>query len=167
MDISEIDAFMAEQKRLQGPLPIWQEGTRKGELSASWNIEDSLGIIRAELRFRCPTQRRQFPSISVLYKQILVYRVDIVSPDECKINPLGARAVGLPASVCGPHCHSWPDNRDYVHSVGFGHMPYRRPIQPQVRRLPQALLWLADEINLTIGPDQRGFEVPPQNDLFG
>lgn len=167
MDIAEIDTFMAEAKSLLGPPPPWQEGTRKGELSASWPIADSLGIARSELRFRCTQQQKQFPSVSVIYRQHLVYRLDMVPAEECKPNPLGAIAFGLPPSVCGPHCHAWPDNRDYVHSVGFGHMPYRRPIQPQVRRLPQALLWLADDINLTIGPDQRGFDVPAQNDLFG
>jgi hypothetical protein len=45
-------------------------------------------------------------------------------------------------------------------------MPYREPIQPQVRRLPLALFWLADRINLTIAPDQRDFDVPSQGELF-
>jgi hypothetical protein len=123
MDIAEVDAFMADQKSLYGPLPTWQEGTRAGELSASWPILDSIGIARAELRFRSARQRLQFPSISVIYRQNLVGRVDIVDPTECKINPPGGAAMGLPASVCGSHCHSWADNRDYVHSNGFGHMP--------------------------------------------
>jgi hypothetical protein len=87
MDTAEIDAFLAEPKTLQGPLPQWSEGSRKGESSASWNLEGSIGIVRAELRFRCATQRRQFPSIAVLYKQVLAFRVDIVPPDECKMNP--------------------------------------------------------------------------------
>lgn len=166
MDIAEVDAFIEEEKTLQGPPPEWQEGTRKGELSATWNIADSIGIVRAQLRFRCARQQRQFPSVSVVLRQNLVYRVDLVDVAVCKMNPPGAHVYGLPAIVCGPHCHAWTDNREYVHSAGFGHMPYRRLIPAQVRRLPQALLWLGDQINLTIGPDQRGFDVPPQSDLF-
>jgi hypothetical protein len=165
MDVDEIDAFYAEAKRLQGPPPHWAENSR-GELSASWNIEDAIGIVRAHLRFRCSRQHRQFPSVSVIYRGGLVYRLDLVDPSECKFNPLGALALNLPAKVCGPHIHGWDDNREYVRSVGLGHMPYRRPLPAQVRRLPQAMLWLAESINLAVAPDQRGFDVPPQAYLF-
>src|SRR5438105_2754293 len=109
MDIDEIDAFYAEAKRLQGPPPAWAENSR-GELSASWNIEDSVGIVRAHLRFRCSRQYRQFPSFSVVYRGSLVCRVDLVAPTECKVNPVGAALLGLPPRVCGPHIRGWPDN---------------------------------------------------------
>jgi hypothetical protein len=166
MDIPEIDAYLAEQKTLQGPPPQWQDGTRPGELSATWNIEDSVGIVRAQLRFRCPLHSPQFPSISVVYRGSLITRLDLVSPDECKLNPPGAAALGLPPKVCGPHWHPWPQNRNYVGSAGFGQLPNREPLPAQVRRLPQALLWLGARINLTIAPDQRNFDVPPQGELF-
>jgi hypothetical protein len=165
MDIDEIDAFYSEAKRLQGPPPHWAENSR-GELSASWNIEDSVGIVRAHLRFRCSRPYRQFPSFSLICRGNLVCRVDLVPATECKFNPVGAASLGLPAKVCGPHLHGWPDNREYVRSAGLGHVPYRRPLPIQVRRLPLAIFWLADQINLTIGPDQRGFDVPPQATLF-
>jgi hypothetical protein len=166
MDIAEVDAFLQESKTLQGPPPEWKEGPYAGELSASWSIADSIGIVRAELRFRCPRAGRQFPSISVIYRGNLITRLDLVPPDECKPNPIGAAALGLPPKVCGSHWHSWPANRRYTEVVGFGRMPYREPIQPQVRRLPHALFWLADRINLTIAPDQRDFDVPSQGELF-
>jgi hypothetical protein len=66
MDIAEVDASLQESKTLQGPPPEWKEGPYAGELSASWSIADSIGIVRAELRFRCPRAGRQFPSISVI-----------------------------------------------------------------------------------------------------
>jgi hypothetical protein len=166
MDIAEIDVFMAEPKSLQGPPPVWEDAGRQGELSATWNVADAIGVVRAQLRFRCAKQRRQWPSISLTYRQGLIYRVDLVPPDECKRNPVGGHLLGLPAIVCGVHCHSWPDNREYVQAAGLGHMPYRRPIHAQVRRLPQAMLWLAQEINLMVDADQRGFDVPPQGGLF-
>jgi hypothetical protein len=121
MDIDEIDAFYSEAKRLQGPAPHWAENSRS-ELSASWNIEDSIGIVRAHLRFRCSRPYRQFPSFSVICRGNLVGRVDLVPATECKFNPVGAASLGLPAQVCGPHLHGWPDNREYVRSAGLGHM---------------------------------------------
>jgi hypothetical protein len=45
-------------------------------------------------------------------------------------------------------------------------LPCRRPLAPQIRKLPQAIPWLAERINLTLNPDQRGFDVPPQAALF-
>jgi hypothetical protein len=166
MDIPEIDAFLQESKSLQGPPPEWEKGAFPGELSATWNIADSVGIVRAQLRFRCPSAGRHFPSISVIYRGSLITRLDLVPPDECKPNLPGAGALGLPPKVCGSHWHPWSANRIYTERAGFGRLPYREPIQPQVRRLPQALLWLADRINLTIAPDRRNFDVPPQGELF-
>lgn len=168
MDIAEIDAFIAEQKSLQdleGASPEWQDGY-PGELSATWNIVDSVGIVRAQLRFRCPVHKPQFPSISLIYKGSLITRLDLVSQDECKPNPHDAAMFGLPPRVCGPHWHPWAFNRSYVETAGFGRMPYREPLPPQVRKLPQAMLWLAKNLNLSIAPDQRDFDVPPQGELF-
>jgi hypothetical protein len=45
-----IDAHIAEQKALEdlhGKLPEWVEGTRPGELSATWNVADSNPAERA------------------------------------------------------------------------------------------------------------------------
>ncbi len=165
MDIDEVDAFFAEAQRLQGPPPLWTENSR-GELSASWSVEDSIGIVRAHFRFRCPKFSRQWPSLSLIYRGNLVCRVDLVPQSESKPNPIGAASLGLPPMVIGSHFHGWTDNREYVRSAGLGRMPYRRPLPPQVRRLSQAIYWLANEINLAIEQDQRGFDVPPQGSLF-
>jgi hypothetical protein len=167
MDTSEIDAFLAEPKTLLGPFPEWKKNqARPGEYENTWLIADSLGIVRAQLRFRFSTSNKAFPSVSLIYRTLLIWRIDLVPPDECKFNMLGAAALGLPARVCGSHSHSWPDNRDYVQSQGFGQMPYRRPIPVQVRKLEQAVLLLATEIGLVVAPEQRGFDVPPQSTLF-
>jgi hypothetical protein len=42
---------MAEPKSLQGPPPVWQDAGRRGELSATWNVADAIGVVRAQLRF--------------------------------------------------------------------------------------------------------------------
>jgi hypothetical protein len=151
---------------LQGGLPEWQQSARPIELTATWNVRDSTGIIRSQLRFRCIKRDRSYPSVSLVLTGRLVWRVDLVPPTECKLNPVGAAKEGLPARIYGPHSHGWPDNRGYVTSAGVWELPYRRELPPQIRRLPQALYWLAERVNLALEHDQRGFDVPPQSDLF-
>ncbi len=168
MDIDEIDAFLAEQKTLLGRLPEWKPNDfRPGEYENTWAIGDSLGIVRAGLRFRFAPDLRAYPSVSVVYRQQLIWRLDLAPPDECKFNPPTAADLGLPPKVCGSHWHGWPDNRAYVQSHGFGTMPFRRPIPVQVQKIEQAVHLLAGEIALQIAPDQRGFDVPAQKTLFG
>lgn len=165
-DIAAADEYLAERKALHGPIPQWRKSTFDGEQEAIWNIEDSVGILRGQLRFRFPRPFRAFPSISVIFRTNSIWRIDLAPPDLCKSNPFGAMQLGLPATVCGSHGHEWPDNRDFVLRSPTWHLPHRRPIQPQIKRLPQALYFLADQINLVINSDQRGFDVPPQSDLF-
>jgi hypothetical protein len=101
MDIEEIDAFVAEPKHLQGPLPQWRVSTRPGEYEATWNIEDSIGIVRAQLRFRCPKANRSCPSVSLVFRGSPIWRIDLELPDVWKLNPLDAQTIGLPARLQG------------------------------------------------------------------
>jgi hypothetical protein len=164
-DVDDIDAFLADAKTLIGGEPLWRPGGFAGDLHATWGIADSVGVSRGELRFRVSPADRTEPSISVIYRGRPVWRVDIVPPTSWKPNPPDAVGLGLPPRVDGPHEHAWPDNREYVRINGFRRLPNRRPL-PAIRRLPQALAALAARINLTLGPDQRGFDVPPRTDLF-
>lgn len=165
-DCDEVDAFLRDAKALEGGEPIWGESPRPGELTASWGIVDGVGVSRAELRFRCPRSRRDEPSVSIVYRKKLVYRIDIVPDYVRKPNMLCAAKLGLPAEVCGPHWHAWEDNREYVRVNGFGPLPLRRPVDGAVRRLPHALAELAARTNLSLGQHQRGFDVPPRRTLF-
>jgi hypothetical protein len=168
MNTDEIDAFLAEAKTLIGTFPDWKKNEfRPDEYDNAWSVSDSLGIVRAQMRFRFSVVNRGFPSVSLIYRTQLVWRVDLVPSEECKFNPPTAHLLGLPPKVCGSHWHGWPDNRAYVEAHGFGQLPYRRPIPIQVRKLEQAVLSLADQISLQIAPEQRGFDVPPQSGLFG
>lgn len=166
VDAEEIDRFLAEEKHLDGTEPMWQEASRPGELSAVWNVRDSLGISRAHLRFRHPKAWRAGPSVSVIFRNQAIWRIDLVEPEACKFNPPGAERLGLPPVVYGSHCHTWPDNRAYLLSQDQWALPYRRPLDGPIRRLPQAIASLAGAINLVLEPHQRGFDVPPQADLF-
>lgn len=165
-DLEEVDEFFAEQKTLQGAPPFWAAGTRDGEYQATWPIEEVSGVSRAHLRFKCPKMHLSAPSISVIFRNQPVYRLDLTDPAICKPNSLLGIKVGLPAEVCGNHAHTWSDNRKHIEINGFGELPLRRPAPEKARRLPQALPWLAGEINLVITPDQRRFDVPTQRQLF-
>jgi hypothetical protein len=165
-EIAEIDALLAEPKVLIGPPPTWIPAGRPGELQASWPIADQSGVIRTDLRFRCPRYDLAAPSVSVIYRRHAIWRVDIVEPSVCKINPPAAHLLGLPAQVCGPHQHTWPDNREFVRQNGFASIPMRRALAAQVRRLPQAVAVLAAAINLDLGDYGRDFDAPYRSDLF-
>ena len=167
-EVQAVDAFLLEPKRLREGLPLWvQPEYRMREIHATWLIIDLLGSERAQPRFRCPSLRRKYPSVSVIFRTHTVWRVDIVPPNECKYNPIWAERLGLPSTVCGPHGHEWPDNRDHLlkeHTTWV--IPCRRPLPPGIRRLEQVLPWLCDRVGIELLPEQRGFEVPPQHDLF-
>jgi hypothetical protein len=51
-EIKAIEAFLASEKRLVGPYPIWNPSSRRGELQATWSIAESFGEERSHLRFR-------------------------------------------------------------------------------------------------------------------
>lgn len=164
-EASEIDAFLGEEKRLDG-VPLWRDSVFPGEKDAVWHVQDSLEIVRATLRFRCPLLARAWPSLSLVFRGNAIWRIDLVAPDVWKPNPPGAAALGLPPEVWGSHSHTWHDNREHLLSQDQWGLPYRRPLPPAIRRLPQAIASLADDVNLLLEPHQRGFDVPPQADLF-
>lgn len=166
-EIKQVDAFLARKKFLQGPIPTWVPSTRVGEVQMIWNLVDEDGITNGHLRFRAGKEHRACPSISVIFRgDNSVWRLDIEDPSVCHDNPPDADQLGLPATVCGSHAHTWNDNCAYILNEHGWTIPYRRPIPPQVRRLEQALPWLADQINLELGPDQRDVQLP-ELDLFG
>jgi hypothetical protein len=164
-EAAEIDAFLAEDKSLEA-VPIWRGSSWPGELTAVWNIRDSLGIGRATLRFRCPRAARAWPSISLIFRGNPLWRIDLVASGVWKPNPPSAVSLGLPSEVRGSHSHTWHDNRAHLLSQDLWTLPYRRPLPVAIRRLPQAVASLADETKLLLEPEQRQFDVPPQTDLF-
>ena len=145
---------------------MWRDSVWPGEKDAVWHIIDSLDIVRATLRFRCPRLARAWPSVSLVFRGNAIWRIDLVASDTWKPNPAGAAALDLPPKVRGSHSHTWPDNRAHLLRQDQWGLPYRRPLPVAVRRLPQAIATLAADVNLILEPDQRGFDVPPQTDLF-
>jgi hypothetical protein len=165
-DIRTIEAFLVGDKRLSGPPPEWTVSSRKGDVQAVWSIIEEYGIERAHLRFRCALSSRQYPSMSLIFRSTPVWRIDIVPGDECKFNPPWCASLDLPATVCGPHEHRWYDNVNYLAKEPAWNLPARRPLPPQLRRFQQIVPWFSTLIQLELMPEQHGFDVPPQTDLF-
>lgn len=167
-EIAAIDLFLAEEKRLEGAPPQWGPSERRNELQAVWLVADSLNVTRARLQFRCGRSDRRFPSFSLIFRGNPIWRIDLVAQDTRERNPPWARELGLPPVLLGSHGHEWPDNREHLRTMPPDWtLPCRRPLPAAIRRLDQALPWFAERIRLELLPDQRGFDVPPQAELFG
>ncbi len=161
--LREVGDFLAERKVLATPMPNWRRSARPPDWEASWPILDSLGIERAELRFR--VRAGGHPSVSLIFRGNAIWRMDLAPPSECKSNPPNAHQLGLLSRVCGPHEHNWSDNRAYVALNGYGRLPFRRGIVSPIRRVPQMLADFATRVGIELSWDQRQFDAPPQSEL--
>ena len=165
-DLAEVDRFLESKKRLADAIPVWGPSPRPGEMQAVWSIIDDLGVVRANLRFRLSVTSREQPSVSVIFRGNSVTRLDIVPIKVCEDNPPWAARIGLPAKVCGSHCHTWRDNRWHIERSGIWEMPCRRPVESALRRIPQMLPWIAEAAGVELSPEQRLFDIPPKTELF-
>jgi hypothetical protein len=165
-DVEAVDAFLALEKFLDGPPPPWANSTWGGECSAVWTVLDADGAPAAALKF---TARKLDPGVCglrLIHRGRPVWGLDMDHEGACHSNPPDGHLYQLVPLVCGPHEHAWPINRHHVLAQDLWKLPYRRPLDASIRRIGQGLLWLASQINLTIRPDQRGFDGPTRGDLF-
>jgi hypothetical protein len=163
--VEEVDQFIAEYKTLAGFLPEWQQ-VHGWNWSTRWGVLDKLEVQQAELIFTINAGLTK-PSITAVFRKQPIYRVDIVPQDECKWNDYGALTLGLPARVCGPHTHPWPENRAFVAENGFGHLPFRKPVEVADVLFIRALEVAAMDLNIHVEPVQRvECEPPAQAGLF-
>jgi hypothetical protein len=166
-EVQLADAFLAQPKTLDGAPPIWGTGSWGGEHSTSWVVLDAAGVPKGSLRFTARKSDPSIASINLIWRNRPLWRVDVESPTSRHNNPPDAWVFGLSAAVTGTHAHSWLANRGHILAQDQQwDLPYRVQMPDAIRRLGQALLWLGDEIQLTIDPDQRGFEGPTKADLF-
>lgn len=149
-------------KTLDGDQPDWKREGR-GDFQAVWLIREQDGRIRSQLRFRLHPDMRDFPSVSLIFRDKNVSRFDKVRQSNCEPNPLSARALDLPALVCGPHVHRWSDNIKHVELSGIWDLPVRRPVIDTITTLEQMFLWFCNEISLTLSKEHRRFVDPPKD----
>ena len=165
-DLNAVDDFLArEDKVLDGPQPEWRQNGF-GDYQVSWPIKETeSGVIRSGLRLRIPIVAYDNPSIGLVYRRKMVCRHDRADGAKCEPNPPYAQCLGLPARVCGPHVHTWADNRAHVAMTGHWELPARRPVVDNMRRVNQMFFWFCDEIRVTI-PDSYRILHMPDRGLF-
>lgn len=164
VELDEVDAYLAADKFLLPALPQWN--TRfGGQYSARWGLVDGSGLQVGELAFSCLLNLAR-PSVTLLHRQRLIHRTDLVPADEAKPNPVAAMRTGAPRIVTGSHMHLWSDSREHVRQNGFKDLPVRRPTPSALRTFEQALAATCDQLNIHLTPEQRLFNLPDQADLF-
>lgn len=163
-EVAEIDGFLGSFKALEGLMPEWVDHHAR-HWQVRWGVVDEHDIQRGELCLTCNAAMTHI-SITAMYAQKMIYRLDVVPLTEVHPNPFGAASLGLPPSVTGPHVHGWPENRAHVKLNGFGELPYRRQIGGAVQTVSDALAWVAQDLRITVTAEQRVCDFPPQRGLF-
>lgn len=148
-DIEEIDNWLTGHKSVAGFLGEWGDQSYRA-IQARCGVADINGVESAEL---CLTVSRNGvrQSIACIYRDKLIYHLDIVPDSEFKENHHTAAERGLPPFVYGTHAHLWDDNRAYIASAGFGcGMPLRRPLDDKPADLRDAIHLAAQHLNIQI-----------------
>ncbi|MBW7921988.1 MAG: hypothetical protein H3C51_07795 [Rubellimicrobium sp.] len=165
----EADVFLAARKHLDGPQPVWRQNGQLDRLDASWPIHEESGISRAYLAFRVNRISSGAPSVSLIFRQKPLCRVDIMLPDEEDVNPLQAGALGLPGVVRGTHIHRWRNNRDYVLDVlppDEWEIPIKDEVSRATQTLSHAVAMICNECEIDFTPEQREVTVPARERLL-
>jgi hypothetical protein len=166
IDVTAVDQFLQCKKTLVGGPPEWRIAKRSWEYTAQWIVADDLGIQSGKIRFKLPRDSYASESVVLIFREMAIWRIDLASISDCEPNPPDAAALNLQPSVCGPHEHTWLDNRQVVIDTNKPTLPYRRPLAPNLKRLGQILPYLCRQTNITLAWDQHGFDSPPQHELL-
>lgn len=67
-EVSEVDAFLAEAKRVRDDLPQWEPSGWKTDLLALWVVENEHGIARGQVRFTCRRAKETYPAINLIFR---------------------------------------------------------------------------------------------------
>ena len=110
----EIDAFLMARKWLRESQPLWTASSRPNQLEAIWPIEEPGDICRAYLSFRHSRTSTTEPSVTLVYGENMVCRIDVKNAQSSDKNPALSLELGLPGRVTGTHIHRWEHNREFV-----------------------------------------------------
>ena len=166
---NEVDAFLQEPKFLLGPQPIWRQNGTFDRLDANWPIEEVSGLSRSYLAFRLNRLSTNEPSVSLIFRNRPVCRIDIKPLDEADGNPLQARKFGLPGQVYGPHIHRWDYNREYVLNalpLDEWEIPIKEGISHLTQNLSQILAMICSHCKIDFTPEQRDVTPPARERLI-
>lgn len=163
LDVDAVDTFIGnDSKVLDGYQPNWDFHKGYDDFQIAWPIlEQDTQIIRSNLRFRVPAADYRHPTINLIFRGSMVSRVDIVPKDVCKPNLPFAAKLGLPPLVCGPHVHSWADNRAGVLISQTWNIPIRRPIAENLDSLAATFFWFCKHLNVIVPRACGDLVLPP------
>lgn len=165
----EIELFLCATKNLAGPQPIWRENGTFNRVDGKWPIDEESGLSRAYLAFRVNRISTNQPSVSLIFQEKAVCRVDIKPIDEADGNPPQAVHLGLPGQVYGPHIHRWQHNRKYVIEAlppnEWG-IPIKEGISATTQTLGHILAMICSQCDIGFTPEQRDLCLPNKETLF-
>lgn len=165
----EIDDFLTTPKWLLGAQPIWRQNGTLDRLDGRWAIEEADGVSRAYLAFRLNRVSTDEPSVSLIFSNRPVCRIDIKSMEDSDGNPIQARKFGLPGQVYGPHIHRWDYNREYVLEAlppDEWQIPIKEQISPLTQTLGHILAMICTHCGIEFTPEQRDVTLPPRERLI-
>lgn len=111
----EIVVFLAAMKWLCGYQPTWSSRSRRNQMVGIWPImEEGRDESRAYLVFSLFGTSLDEPSVSLIYRNWEVCRLDVKPKNVQDANPDYALKFDLPKVVFGTHIHLWEYNREYV-----------------------------------------------------
>jgi len=165
--VAAIDAFMAAHKRIGGAdmPPTWAPGFSPNEVQMKYPLEVAGELRGAQLMVvGFPRERALKFRLGILFPA-MICRLDFT--DETHGNSAtGVVARSVPATVTGPHYHSWPLNRRFFRGVLrppelHDAVPYTEP----GRSFDAVLRWFCDDTNIEqLPPDHR--IALPRSDLL-
>lgn len=163
--VAQVDEFLRADKYLDGPPPPWEKSEAwGGEYVAIWNMLDEYRAPVGYLQCFAKVADTSVCGLNLIFRSHPIWRVHIDAPGVCHGNLHDAHRLGLPDRVCGPHEHAWPINREHILNQDVWDLPYRRA--SAAKRISAALALLADNVGLTLTPEQRSFDGPTKGDLF-
>lgn len=166
--IAAIDGFMAAPKVILGHRnpPPWAPGWHREECVMRFPLEvgGELGGAQLEL-VGFPFQRDLKFRLGILFPG-MVCRLDYT--DETHGNTATAVAAGLvPATVTGPHYHSWALNRRFFKGVTKAPRLLDATPYPGAGRSFDAILrWFCTDTNIESLPPDHRIELPPPGFLL-
>lgn len=165
----EVGGYLACRKWLYGPQPIWRQNGDINRLDADWLIEEEGGLFRGKLAFRLNRQSTDQPSISLVFREKMICRIDLKPPTESDGNPPFAMRLNLKGQVYGPHIHRWKHNKQYILSRGpqdTWEIPIKEEISISTQSLGQIVAMICTENNIEFTSEQRDVTLPVKERLL-
>lgn len=99
---SKANVFMANEKSLCGLEPKWSRGSRRNQMVGIWPVEeDGRDDSRGYLVFSLFKTSLDQPSVSLIFLEREVCRLDVKRPHDMDENPKYALNLGLPLTISG------------------------------------------------------------------